>query len=74
MRQQLLAGGGQSGAAAAIEQAAADLVLEARDAGRQRGLGDVAMLGRGGEISRLGHREEVTNKGQIHGIDDTYSV
>ena len=66
VRQQALPRGGQRRATAAVEQAAADLLLEAGDAGRQGRLGDVAALGRFGEVAGLRHRQEIADEGQIH--------
>ena len=74
MWQQPLAGRGQHRAPPALEQAAADLVLEPRHAGRQRGLGDLAVLGGGGEARGLGHRQEVADEGQIHLIDNDNEI
>jgi hypothetical protein len=67
VRQQALAGRGEGGAAAAVEQPGTDFFFQPCDPGRQGRLGDVAALGSGREVEGLRGREEIADERQIQG-------
>ena len=64
---EVLAGFGQHDALAdAVEQRAADLLLELADLVRQRRLRDVNALGGAGEAQALGERREIAEVAELH--------
>ena len=66
-RQQLLAGGGQRHAAwCPLEQRDAQLVLERFDLRRERGLTDMQLLGRAGQMPELGNGREASQLIELH--------
>ena len=50
----------------AVKQRAAELFLELLDGARQRGLSDVAALGRAGEVQFLAEAEEIADLMHFH--------
>jgi hypothetical protein len=66
-RQERLAGGGQPyPGGQALQQRAAELVLEALDLLRQRGLGDEQPLGRARERAFVSDRHQVVQLPKVH--------
>src|ERR1043166_9244928 len=50
----------------AVEQQAAQLLLEQLDGAGQRRLGDVALLGRAGEVELVCHRQKIADLMHLH--------
>lgn len=55
-----------SEAALTVEERPAEFILEKFDCARQRGLRDIALLGRPGEIQLLGDGQEVSDLADLH--------
>src|SRR6266700_3271396 len=65
--QQPLAGGGQCHASRRpLEQCEVELVLQCADLRRQRGLADVQLLGRTGQVAGLGDDHEAPEAVEVH--------
>jgi hypothetical protein len=58
--------GRADGPRAAVEERVAELGLEALDLGADARLGDVQALGRAGEASLVGDRDEIAQLAQLH--------